>query len=74
MLSDMGMPLMDGCELSRRIKDEPCLAGIPVILLTSLARLGAVTGVEAPPLVPQHGAPAAVGAASGSAGSVDSLA
>ncbi|MBI4867438.1 MAG: response regulator [Candidatus Wallbacteria bacterium] len=37
VLSDMGMPLMDGCELSRRLKDEPGLAGIPVILLTSLA-------------------------------------
>lgn len=37
VISDIEMPQMDGCELSRRIKDDPALAGIPVILVTSLS-------------------------------------
>lgn len=35
ILTDIKMPRMDGLELLRRIKDEPRLRSIPVIILTS---------------------------------------
>ena len=37
VITDINMPKMDGYELCRRIKDDPTLARLPVILLTSLA-------------------------------------
>ena len=37
VITDINMPKMDGYELCRRIKDDPNLARLPVILLTSLA-------------------------------------
>lgn len=36
VISDINMPIMDGLELVRRIKDNPALTDIPVIALTSL--------------------------------------
>ncbi len=37
VITDINMPEMDGYELCRRIKDDPKLQQVPVILLTSLA-------------------------------------
>lgn len=37
VISDIVMPEMDGFELCRRIKQDQSLAGIPVVLLTSLS-------------------------------------
>ncbi len=37
VITDINMPGMDGYELCRRIKDDPTMREIPVILLTSLA-------------------------------------
>jgi sigma-B regulation protein RsbU (phosphoserine phosphatase) len=37
VITDINMPEMDGYELCRRIKDDPKLKQIPVILLTSLS-------------------------------------
>lgn len=37
VISDIVMPVMDGYELCRRIKTDRSLAGIPVLLLTSLS-------------------------------------
>jgi len=37
VITDINMPGMDGYELCRRIKDDPKLHDLPVILLTSLA-------------------------------------
>lgn len=37
ILSDVVMPEMDGYELSRRVKSDPNLADVPVILVTSLS-------------------------------------
>jgi signal transduction histidine kinase len=37
ILSDIVMPEMDGYELSRRVKSDPNLADVPVILVTSLS-------------------------------------
>ena len=37
VITDITMPEMDGYELCRRIKDEPKLRDVPVILLTSLS-------------------------------------
>ena len=36
ILSDVAMPLMNGFELTQRIKKDPSLADIPVVLLTAL--------------------------------------
>jgi two-component system chemotaxis sensor kinase CheA len=36
LISDVTMPRMNGFELTRRIKSDPQLASIPVILVTSL--------------------------------------
>jgi serine phosphatase RsbU (regulator of sigma subunit)/CheY-like chemotaxis protein len=37
VITDINMPEMDGYELCRRIKDDPALKMVPVILLTSLS-------------------------------------
>ena len=37
VVTDIEMPNMDGCQFARRIKDDPSLAHLPVIALTSLA-------------------------------------
>ncbi|MFN0079019.1 MAG: SpoIIE family protein phosphatase [Prosthecobacter sp.] len=37
VITDINMPEMDGYELCQRIKDDPKLQGLPVILLTSLS-------------------------------------
>jgi PAS domain S-box-containing protein/diguanylate cyclase (GGDEF)-like protein len=39
VISDIAMPGMDGFTLCRTLKDDPVHAGIPVVLLTSLANL-----------------------------------
>jgi PAS domain S-box-containing protein len=36
ILADIAMPVMNGFELCRAVKDNPSLRGIPIILLTSL--------------------------------------
>lgn len=36
VISDIVMPVMDGFEMCRALKDDPALDGIPVLLLTSL--------------------------------------
>jgi two-component system chemotaxis sensor kinase CheA len=36
IVSDIVMPRLDGFELTRRIKDDPHTAGVPVVLVTSL--------------------------------------
>ncbi len=36
VVSDIEMPLMDGYTLTRRVKEDPRLAGIPVVLFSSL--------------------------------------
>lgn len=35
---DLGLPGMDGCELTRRLKAEPATKHIPVLALTAYAR------------------------------------
>ncbi|MEA1952727.1 MAG: chemotaxis protein CheW [Planctomycetota bacterium] len=37
VVTDVEMPNMDGCQLARHIKDDPTLAHLPIIALTSLA-------------------------------------
>jgi two-component system chemotaxis sensor kinase CheA len=37
IVTDIEMPNMDGCQFSRRVKDDPALAHLPIIALTSLA-------------------------------------
>ena len=37
IITDVMMPEMDGYDMCRRIKDEPALAAIPVIILTALS-------------------------------------
>jgi two-component system, cell cycle response regulator DivK len=40
ILMDLGMPVMDGWEASRRIKADPGLKHIPIIAVTSHAMVG----------------------------------
>ncbi len=48
VISDVMMPGMDGYTLCRRIKDDPALASIPVVLVTYLSEpLDVVRGLEA---------------------------
>ncbi len=46
-LVDYSMPEMDGEELARRIKADPQLASLPLIMLTSIAGLNEVARMEA---------------------------
>ena len=39
VISDIMMPVMDGYELTKRIKEDPALSNIPVILLSTLTGL-----------------------------------
>jgi len=43
---DLEMPKMDGMELSRTIKANPRLAGVPLVLLTSLGQRGEATAAR----------------------------
>ena len=46
-LLDMHMPDMDGEELGRRLKADPALAGLPLIMLTSLCERGEAARLKA---------------------------
>ncbi|MBI4522064.1 MAG: response regulator [Gemmatimonadetes bacterium] len=46
VLSDLGMPGMDGLEFARQVKADPALAACPLILLTSTTQIGQVTLVQ----------------------------
>ena len=46
-LVDLKMPRMDGMELSRRVRQEPALAGLAVVMLTSLASQGEIADARA---------------------------
>ncbi len=47
VISDVMMPVMDGYQMCRMIKDDPELASIPVVLLTSLSDTGdIIRGLE----------------------------
>ncbi len=56
VLSDVMMPVMDGYELTRKIKDDPAIKDTPVILVTAEARKEAVlvaTGALADDYLPK---------------------
>jgi len=40
ILMDIQLPVMDGCEATRRIKADPSLSSIPIIAVTSYALSG----------------------------------
>ncbi|TMH01214.1 MAG: response regulator, partial [Betaproteobacteria bacterium] len=37
IVMDMTMPVMEGCEATRRLRDIPALAGVPVIAMSASA-------------------------------------
>src|SRR5215218_468155 len=37
ILMDLGMPVMDGLEATRRLKEDPRTAGVPVVMVTAYA-------------------------------------
>lgn len=37
ILMDIALPSLDGCEATRRLKQDPATAGIPIIALTAMA-------------------------------------
>jgi two-component system sensor histidine kinase/response regulator len=43
VITDMQMPEMDGCDLSREIRRNPDFGGVPIVLLSSSARHGEAT-------------------------------
>ncbi len=48
VLLDMVMPVMDGAEMLARMRGDPALAGVPVVLMTAAAQKEpAETGAEA---------------------------
>ena len=40
ILMDVGLPEIDGCEATRRLKADPATSGIPLIILTAHATTG----------------------------------
>jgi CheY-like chemotaxis protein len=47
VLTDLGMPRMDGLELSRAIRSHPDLAGIPILMLSGQLHPGDTQPAEA---------------------------
>jgi CheY-like chemotaxis protein len=47
ILLDLMMPVMDGTELLKRLKADPRLAGIPVVVLTAMGQRATVTTADA---------------------------
>ncbi len=40
IVCDLQMPVMDGCELARRIRADPALCHIPLVAVTAFSMLG----------------------------------
>jgi len=40
IVCDMKMPGLDGCEVARRLKDDPVLRAVPLVAVTSYAMVG----------------------------------
>ena len=47
ILTDLGMPRMDGLELTRAIRDDPDLADTPIVMLSGHLHPGDTTPIEA---------------------------
>ena len=45
LITDLHMPLLDGCELVRRLRGQPTTRHLPVIMLTGVPRETMETGV-----------------------------
>ena len=58
ILMDIQMPVMDGCEATRRIKADPALTAIPIVAVTSgdadKARSAGCDGYIAKPYSPRQ--------------------